>query len=109
MDLDPEIYDWNDEHWWLKEYGGHHYNTGWPATNTIWDNQVRANERCYRSPRTTQERRANQPTKEEPKLYRGRRGIHQLVNKWDDQIIHKDKSWKSKSKRRHQWKRIKQM
>jgi hypothetical protein len=108
MDLDPEIYEWDVEHWWLKEYSGNgRYRSSWYAICTIsdWHN----NEPWSRRPKTTQERKANQLSREEDRFFRLRRSPHLLVEHWDDILIHKDKCWKSKSKRRHQWKNIKQM
>lgn len=60
----------------------------------------------WRSIKTTQERRWYHAWDDEefaPKL-RARRSTANLPNSWDDYLTHNDKSWKTQSKRRHQWK-----
>ena len=60
----------------------------------------------HRSIRTHQERKwANAHDDEEfaPKP-RGKRNKISLPTSWDDVIAHSDKSWKTQSKRKHQWK-----
>jgi len=69
----------------------------------------RSYNRAYRGNRrirTTQERRwahAWDDVEFAPRV-RGRRTAHSLPNSWDDIRGHNDKSWKTQSKRRHQWK-----
>ena len=60
----------------------------------------------WRSIRTTHERRWAHAWDDEdfaPRV-RGRRSAHNLPNSWDDYNAHNDRSWKTQSKRRHQWK-----
>ena len=78
-----------------------------------WRNRYRR-WRCgpygsFRTPRTTQERRWAHAWDDEdfaPKngFARGRRSNHNLPNAWDDYYSHADRSWKTQTKRRHQWK-----
>ncbi len=63
---------------------------------------------CWRNPKTTQEQRWAHAWDDEefaPKtgFARGRRSAHALPNSWDDIYGHNDRSWKTQSKRRHQW------
>ncbi len=62
----------------------------------------------YRSPKTTQEQRWAHAWDDEefaPKtgFARGRRRANALPNSWDDIHGQNDRSWKTQSKRRHQW------
>ena len=60
----------------------------------------------YRGVKTTNERRQIEATKGEenaPKI-RAARNFRNLPNAWDDFMSHNDKSWKTQSKRRHQYK-----
>jgi len=60
----------------------------------------------YRGVRTLQERKwANAWDDEElaPKV-RGRRSACNIPDSWDDIQVHSDKSWKTQTKRKHQWK-----
>ena len=60
----------------------------------------------YRAIKTTNERRQLESTKGEenaPKI-RAARNFRNLPNSWDDFMSHNDKSWKTQSKRKHQWK-----
>jgi len=62
----------------------------------------------WRNPKTTQEQRWAHAWDDEefaPKngFARGRRRAHALPTSWDDNYGHNDKSWKTQSKRRHQW------
>ena len=62
--------------------------------------------RGYRKIKTTQERRWAHAWDDEefaPKV-RGRRSKRMLPDSWDDVRAHNDKSWKTQTKRRHQWK-----
>ena len=59
-----------------------------------------------RRPKTTQERRLSFHNKDEgePKI-RPKRRCHSLPSAWDDIVAHNDASWKTQSKRKHQYKR----
>jgi len=58
----------------------------------------------WRSPKTTNERRqAFQNVDEGEPPIRARRNKTNLINAWDDTITHNDASWKTQSKRRHQY------
>lgn len=60
----------------------------------------------YRKVKTTNERRQIDAWKDEefaPKV-RCARNFRNLPNTWDDYMSHNDKSWKTQSKRRYQWK-----
>lgn len=60
----------------------------------------------FKHPRTTAEKRAFCSLKDEEytNLGRARRNIPNLPDLWDDRYAHADKSWKTQSKRKHQWK-----
>lgn len=60
----------------------------------------------WRHVKTYQEKKAYYDTLEQdyPVKVRGRRKPDQLPDLWDDQYAHNDKSWKTQTKRRHQWK-----
>lgn len=67
-----------------------------------------------RHPRTTQERRWTHAWDDEQDEHilcrvrvRSSRSDRHLPDEWDDICSHNDKSWKTQSKRRHQWKEIK--
>lgn len=99
-DLNPELYEEDEEYWWLKGM------TRWQAIGTIRNFWFREFPYHWlRRPRTTQECRANQDIKGEARLWRGRRAAHMLPNAYDDICIDHGhlKSWKKKSKKRHQW------
>ena len=63
----------------------------------------------FRRPHTTTEKRAFCSLKDEEytNLGRARRSIPNLPDTWDDVYAHADKSWKTQSKRKHQWKQSK--
>lgn len=84
-----------------RDWIGHrrsNYRLYWHSYNRAY----RGNRRI----RTTQERRwahACDDVEFAPPV-RGRRSACNLPNSWDDIRGHNDKSWKTQTKRRHQWK-----
>ncbi len=60
----------------------------------------------WRRPHTTQEKRQYYAAMDEeyPIRVRGRRKPRSLADVYDDYYAHADKSWKTQSKRSHQWK-----
>ena len=76
--------------WWPDYPGGTDYPDWWFS---------------LRTPRTTQERRANQGQG----YHRGCRNSNNLVHAWDDIFHEYQKPWKKRTKRRHQWRRIYEM
>jgi hypothetical protein len=80
--------------WWDERPRGRWYRF-------TWNRNAYGSFRC---PRTTQERRwAVQVDEDEPPI-RCARNNRNLPNAWDDFYGHSDRSWKTQSKRRHQWK-----
>jgi hypothetical protein len=84
------------------------YRYGW-----FWERRRSRGEKKqayghWRAPKTTNERRWAHAWDDEefaPRtgFARGRRRANALPNLWDDLYGHNDKSWKTQSKRRHQW------
>jgi len=61
--------------------------------------------RCFRKPQTTQERRASQRSG----YHRRRRNSRNIVNSYDDILYTFQRSWKKRTRNRHQWRRIYEM
>ena len=89
---------------WAKTWGRRSWRWGYwhhaGLKKAVWP--------TWRSPKTTHEQRWAHAWDDEefaPKngFARGRRRAHALPNSWDDIYGHNDKSWKTQSKRRHQW------
>lgn len=56
----------------------------------------------YRHPKTTNEKR-QAAIVENKEFIKPRRNVHNLVDVWDEIPRHREKSWKSQSKKRKQW------
>lgn len=84
--------------WWDERPRMNWYWRGHGWTRNAWGGMRRI--------RTTNERRQIEAWKDEedvPKV-RAARNYRNLPNSWDDYMAHSDRSWKTQSKRKHQWK-----
>lgn len=83
---------------WIGRRRSHYHWLYWRSYNRAY--------RGNRHIRTTQERRWATAWNDEefaPRV-RGKRSARMIPNSWDDIRGHNDKSWKTQTKRRHQWK-----
>lgn len=84
--------------WWDERPRMNWYWRGHGWTRNAWGGMRRV--------RTTNERRQIDAWKDEedaPKV-RAARNYRNLPNSWDDYMAHSDRSWKTQSKRKNQWK-----